>query len=206
MNKYIKPFGIFNKLNESEDKNYSFLKLSRLESDCEYFLNRGKGNIRHLYYDTVEEHIAEMKRLWNSFPADAKPEWLSYEEIENYEKEMLNYGKQSESLVDITDDELQDSAEMGNIVGKFNRDMNRSEELKDDAIDLFNDYKENGGGNEKISAEKNDTLFDTGASAEDVIYDHMMNFLIGNEWYETYDADDTDILKNLLKDEIRKAL
>lgn len=36
----------------------------------------------------MEEHIEDMKKLYNSFPDERKPEWLSMEEIETYEKEM----------------------------------------------------------------------------------------------------------------------
>jgi hypothetical protein len=30
-----------------------------------------------------------MKALWESFPVDGKPEWLTMEQILNYEQEML---------------------------------------------------------------------------------------------------------------------
>ena len=30
-----------------------------------------------------------MKALWNTFPEDGKPEWLTMEQILNYEKQML---------------------------------------------------------------------------------------------------------------------
>lgn len=29
-----------------------------------------------------------MKSIWDSFPADGKPEWLTVEQIENYERRM----------------------------------------------------------------------------------------------------------------------
>lgn len=59
--------------------------------DCEYFLGFGRGAVKHLYYGNVPEHIAEMKKIWNELKE--KPEWLSFEEILNYEKEMLNYSE-----------------------------------------------------------------------------------------------------------------
>lgn len=90
--KYVKTFESF-QINESDDK-HNYMMLSRLQSDCDYFLGNGSGSVRNLYYDTVEEHIAEMKRLWDGLPE--KPEWLSYEEIENYEQEMLSYNKVEE--------------------------------------------------------------------------------------------------------------
>lgn len=86
MKKYLKTFEDFNTTN---DNSFDYRMLSRLQSDCEYFLNWGKGGVRNLYYNSVEEHIDEMKKLWNKLPI--KPEWLSYEDIEDYEKRMLSY-------------------------------------------------------------------------------------------------------------------
>lgn len=68
---------------------FNYMMLGRLKSDCEYFLNYGARNIKSLYYDSVEDHISKMKKLWNLFPEGTKPEWLSYEDIENYEFQMI---------------------------------------------------------------------------------------------------------------------
>jgi predicted XRE-type DNA-binding protein len=62
--------------------------LSRLESDCKYYLGNGNRYEKVLWAGSVDKQIAKMKELWNSFPDDMKPEWLSMEDIENYEKEM----------------------------------------------------------------------------------------------------------------------
>ena len=67
--------------------------LSRLQTDCEYFLGNGNGHECHLYYDTVEEHCDEMERLWDSFAAEEKPEWLTKEQIKNYREQMLKVRK-----------------------------------------------------------------------------------------------------------------
>ena len=37
----------------------------------------------------MTDQIGYMKALWNSFPEDGKPEWLTMEQILNYEKQML---------------------------------------------------------------------------------------------------------------------
>lgn len=68
---------------------FEYMMLSRLQSDCEYFLNWGKGSIKHLWADNVHEHIGEMKRIWNVLII--KPEWLLLEQINEYENKMLNY-------------------------------------------------------------------------------------------------------------------
>jgi hypothetical protein len=61
--------------------------LSRLQQDCEYFIGHGYGVEKHLWAGSVEAQIAKMKELWNEL--SVKPEWLSLEEIEEYEKKML---------------------------------------------------------------------------------------------------------------------
>ena len=77
-------------VNYERNRNYEFdyMMLSRLVQDCKYFLGNGNRYVGNLWGDTVDDHIAEMKRLYNKFPDDMKPEWLSMEDIENYEKEM----------------------------------------------------------------------------------------------------------------------
>ena len=30
---------------------------------------------------SVQNHIARMKELWNGFPTDQKPEWLTWEQL-----------------------------------------------------------------------------------------------------------------------------
>jgi NAD(P)H-flavin reductase len=67
--------------------NYQFL--DRLKSDCDYYLGYGNRNKKNLWYKDEKEHINKMKELYNSFPDNNKPEWLTYEHILNYEKEMI---------------------------------------------------------------------------------------------------------------------
>ena len=82
--------GLADKLNEVmvNDEKFRYQLLSRMQSDCNYFLGNGNRCKKHLWGQEVDAHIAYMKALWLSFPADRKPEWLSYEEIEVYEKRM----------------------------------------------------------------------------------------------------------------------
>ena len=65
-----------------------YMILGRLKSDCEYFLGNGNGNEKHLYYKEVNKHCDEMKKLWNSFSEEDKPEWLTLEQIKRYRKQM----------------------------------------------------------------------------------------------------------------------
>lgn len=73
----------------SEDFRNTYRMLGRLRSDCEYFLNYGRGHVKDLWAGDVAGQIAEMRRLWNGLPEDAKPEWLSADEIDAYEERML---------------------------------------------------------------------------------------------------------------------
>lgn len=73
-------------LNEEDDK-FNYMLLARLKQDCGYFLGNGNGYEPHLWAGNVEDQIAKMKELYNKVPE--KPEWLSMEDIDNYEKEML---------------------------------------------------------------------------------------------------------------------
>lgn len=69
----------------------NYAMLGRLESDCQYYLGWGNRSKSRLYYKDEQEHINEMKKLYNSFKDTEKPEWLTYEQILKYEKEMLNH-------------------------------------------------------------------------------------------------------------------
>jgi hypothetical protein len=92
--KYLKDMKTF--LNETyteaeveNPQKHQYMMLGRLQSDCDYFLGWGKGSVRNLYYDNIPEHIAEMKKLWDML--NIKPEWLSYDDILDYEEKMINY-------------------------------------------------------------------------------------------------------------------
>lgn len=69
---------------------HQYMMLSRLKSDCEYYLNYGNRTKKHLYYLDEKEHIKQMKQLYNLLPE--KPQWLTYEQILEYEKLMLKEG------------------------------------------------------------------------------------------------------------------
>lgn len=76
-------------LNTHADASFHYQMLSRMQSDCEYFLGNGNHYAGHLWGKNVSNHIYYMKALWNSFSQDGKPEWLTMEQICDYEKKML---------------------------------------------------------------------------------------------------------------------
>lgn len=69
---------------------FNYMMLSRLESDVLYYLGCGNRNPRHLWAGNEIEHIKEMKNLYNSFPINAKPQWLNMSKILAYDKLMNN--------------------------------------------------------------------------------------------------------------------
>jgi hypothetical protein len=71
-----------------ETEQFRYMMLDRLRSDCDYYLGWGKFSERILRSNNIDVHITEMKRLWYSLPI--KPEWLSLEQIDEYEHKMKN--------------------------------------------------------------------------------------------------------------------
>lgn len=68
------------------DDKFRYSMLGRLQSDCEYYLNWGNRNLKRLWAGNVKDHITTMKLLYNSFKV--KPEWLTMEQIKEYERVM----------------------------------------------------------------------------------------------------------------------
>jgi len=68
---------------------FNYMMLDRLRSNCDYYLGYGNRCAKHLWAGNEQDQINEMKKLYNSFPDDQKPEWLTYEQILDYEKAMI---------------------------------------------------------------------------------------------------------------------
>lgn len=110
-NHYIQEFESYTKKEENNtDLEYRYMLLDRLRSDCDYFLGYGNGSERHLWAGNIDDQIAKMKELYNSFTDDQKPEWITMEDINNYEKEMkeLKKGKEKKTE-DSTNNKLDNS-------------------------------------------------------------------------------------------------
>ncbi len=69
----------------TRDEKFRYQMLSRLKMDCDYFLGYGNRYEKHLWANNVTGQILKMKELHSSFSDDMKPEWLTLEEILNYE-------------------------------------------------------------------------------------------------------------------------
>lgn len=74
----------------TREERFNYMLLSRLQQDCKYYLGNGNRYSKHLWAGNEKEQIEKMKELYNSFKDDKKPEWLTYEQILEYEKLMIN--------------------------------------------------------------------------------------------------------------------
>lgn len=79
------------KINEilQKDASFRYQLLSRMEVDCLYYLGNGGRCDKYLWAGNVPEQIEYMKAIYNSFPEDEKPDWMTMGEILNYEQRML---------------------------------------------------------------------------------------------------------------------
>lgn len=70
------------------DKKFRYMLLSRLQADCEYYLNYGNRNTKRLWAGNERKQIEYMILLHDSFKGDEKPQWLTMDEILDYQKRM----------------------------------------------------------------------------------------------------------------------
>ena len=71
---------------------FRYMMLSRMKQDCDYYIRMGTGNPKHLWAGDEREQIENMKALWNTFSEEDSPEWLTWDELLEYEKELLRRG------------------------------------------------------------------------------------------------------------------
>ena len=69
-----------------EDNRFHYMFLSRLQSDCDYFLGYGERNVKYLWAGSVDGQILKMRELYDKLPV--KPEWLTLEQINEYAAKM----------------------------------------------------------------------------------------------------------------------
>lgn len=99
-----KEKGLF--ANGGEVNEFDYMMLGRLKSDADYYLGYGNRNEKVLWALNVDDHIQEMKNRWNALPEDKKPEWLTMEDILEYEKKMKNPTKSKFSYYKVPNEEL----------------------------------------------------------------------------------------------------
>lgn len=67
---------------------FRYQLLGRLQADCEYYLNYGNRNPKRLWAGDEHRQIEYMILLHDSFKEDEKPQWLTMDEILDYQKRM----------------------------------------------------------------------------------------------------------------------
>lgn len=72
------------------DDRFRYMMLDRFRQDCEYYLNNGGRSSNVLWSKDEKQHIQNMKDLHNSFDKKDKPEWLTWEQILEYEARMIH--------------------------------------------------------------------------------------------------------------------
>lgn len=58
-------------------KEFSYRLLSRLKSDCKYFISRKGQCSKTSLWSDITTILSEMSRILNSFSEEEKPEWLT---------------------------------------------------------------------------------------------------------------------------------
>lgn len=72
---------------------HDYQLLGRLQQDCNYYLGHGQRAAKHLWAQNEAEQIKAMRELYAALPE--KPEWISSEDIDRYEAEMVHNGAAS---------------------------------------------------------------------------------------------------------------
>ena len=152
---------------EENPQEFEYRLLSRLKSDCDYYLGNGNRDAEHCLWAKNEQgQIDKMREIYNKLKE--KPEWLSEEDINNYAKEMGVVDLPS-TMDGVAEKEIQDM---------IDRAEKRSKENLDESRDHFN--------REELVAVKNsiDTALDdlqilsngtTGAMEDKVLVNDLRN-------------------------------
>lgn len=67
---------------------FRYMLLDRMKQDCLYYLGAGNRKEKYLWAGNVTEQISTMQAIWDSFPADQKPEWLTKSDISSFKEQM----------------------------------------------------------------------------------------------------------------------
>lgn len=68
------------------EDSFLYRMLSRMQSDCKYYLGYGNRHTKHLWAQDERLQIDLMREIYDFLPE--KPEWITLEEISEYESEM----------------------------------------------------------------------------------------------------------------------
>lgn len=101
----------------NDDEEYLYQLLDRLKSDCDYYLNNGNRDESVLWAGNVKDQLEMMKEVYNSL--NEKPDWITMDDIEAYNKKMTQNVNESSSLEDYWDAKVVDKKNFKTLL-KFN--------------------------------------------------------------------------------------
>ena len=168
----------------SKDDTFRYMMLDRLKTDCNYFLGNGNRNEKHLWAGDVDKQIKLMKDLYNSF--EEKPEWISMEDIENFEKQMKETNESLNEEGDLTWEEFK--PQVDEAIENYKKQYDYL--FKDGSFELYVDYNDN------LDESTIKEIFESDAP-KDAFYD----IIGGWDWYDDAWEEYKEILKNLKLDE-----
>lgn len=163
------------------DDSFKYRLLDRMRSDCEYYINGAKSN-KHLFMQNPQDQIKAMKDIYNSFSEKDVPEWISMEDINNYERQMCNPIIKNNMKENLAEDNLQQlKAEVENEVEKYMTSEGfEPDEVKEySAVDVYFDSKERDTAIVEVRAELSyDGLFELGLRLDKIVanYDEEAYF------------------------------
>lgn len=71
-------------------KEFEYMMLGRLKSDCNTHLSEDCHPSCRIKDENIDAVIKSMKELWNQFTEDEKPEWLTWDQILDFEKRLTS--------------------------------------------------------------------------------------------------------------------
>ena len=112
----------------NQDKEFKYQLLDRMRSDCEYYLGYGNEDAKCLWAGNEKEQIETMRAIYNSFSQNEKPEWITLEQIDGFEKEMVDEIQIEPDLGIIYIEELKSEiVELETLINGFK--LNKPEEI-----------------------------------------------------------------------------
>lgn len=70
---------------------FRYMMLDRMRQDCEYAIRNDFRSGNSLWAKDAKRQIEVMKQLWMSFPKEDTPEWLTWEQILEFENKMRGW-------------------------------------------------------------------------------------------------------------------
>lgn len=71
------------------DRRFRYMMLDRLRQDCNYSLNYCDGSENVLWAKDKKSQIENMKAIWKTFEPDDTPEWLTWDDILEFERRLM---------------------------------------------------------------------------------------------------------------------